>query len=170
MGFESKVISREIGDMLYASGFTVATAESCTGGRIGESMMAVPGASNYFKGGIISYTDEIKENVLGVSHDTLEEQTAVCEDVAKQMALGAMKLMNADFSIAATGIAGPSGGTIQIPVGTVWLACGSKDDMMTMKLTEDFGRDINIAIATNKALRMFLDYLKERNVNAEMKI
>jgi len=168
MGFESKIISREIGDVLYASGLTVSTAESCTGGRIGEGIMAVPGASNYFKGGVISYTNEIKENVLGVSHETLEKQTAVCEDVAKQMVLGTIKVMNTNFAIAATGIAGPGGGTPQIPVGTIWLACGSKDDIVTMKLTEDFGRDINLAIATNKALRMFLDYLKERNINTEL--
>lgn len=168
MGFESKILSREIGDVLYASGLTVSTAESCTGGRIGEGIIAIPGASNYYKGGVISYTNEIKETILGVSHETLEEQTAVCEDVAKQMVLGAIKAMNTDFAIAATGIAGPGGGSPKAPVGTIWLACGSKEDIVTAQLTEDFGRDINLAIATNKALRMFLEYLKDRHINADM--
>ncbi|MBQ7420718.1 MAG: CinA family protein [Prevotella sp.] len=167
MGFESKIISREIGDLLYASGFTIGTAESCTGGRIGEGIMAIPGASNYFKGGIISYTNEIKEKLLSVNPQTLEEQTAVCEDVARQMVQGAIKTLNVDYAISVTGIAGPGGGTAEIPVGTIWIACGSKDDIVTMKLTEDYGRDINLAIAANKALRLFLDYLIERKIGVE---
>ena len=116
---------------------------------------------------MIAYTNEIKENVLGVSADLIDEQTAVCEDVAKQMVLGAIKVMNTDFAISATGVAGPGGGSAQIPVGTIWLACGSEDDIVTMKLVEDFGRDINLAIATNKALRLFLDYLRDREIKAE---
>ena len=105
--------------------------------------------------------------MLGVSADLIDEQTAVCEDVAKQMVLGAIKVMNTDFAISATGVAGPGGGSAQIPVGTIWLACGSEDDIVTMKLVEDFGRDINLAIATNKALRLFLDYLRDREIKAE---
>lgn len=161
MEFESKIISRQIGDQLYASGLTVGTAESCTGGRIAESIIAIPGASNYFKGGIISYTNEIKERLLGVDHEVLETQTAVCEEVAREMVQGAIKALGVDYAISATGIAGPGGGTKEIPVGTIWLGYGSKDDIRTFKLTEDFGRDINLAIATNKAMRLFLDYLNE---------
>lgn len=107
MEFESKIISRQIGDILYASGLTVGTAESCTGGRIAESIISIPGASNYFKGGIVSYTNEIKENLLGVNHDVLEEQTAVCEEVAREMVVGALNALDVDFAISATGIAGP---------------------------------------------------------------
>lgn len=161
MEFESKIISRQIGDQLYASGLTVGTAESCTGGRIAESIIAIPGASNYFKGGIISYTNEIKERLLGVDHEVLETQTAVCEEVAREMVQGAIKALGVDYAISATGIAGPGGGTKEIPVGTIWLGYGSKDDIRTFKLTEDFGRDINLAIATNKAMRLFFDYLNE---------
>ena len=162
MGFESKIISREIGDLLYASGLTIGTAESCTGGRIGEGIIAIPGASNYFKGGIISYTDEVKERLLGVSRQTLEEHTAVSEETAREMVQGAIKALNVDFAIAATGYAGPGGGTHDTPVGTIWIACGTAEEIVTEKLTEDFGRDINLAIATNKALRLFLDFLKTR--------
>ena len=161
MEFESKIISRQIGDILYASGLTVGTAESCTGGRIAESIISIPGASNYFKGGIVSYTNEIKEKLLGVNHDVLEEQTAVCEEVAREMVVGALNALDVDFAISATGIAGSGGGSKDIPVGTIWIGYGSKDDIRTFKLTEDFGRDINLAIATNKAMRLFLDFLNE---------
>lgn len=161
MEFENKILSREIQQYLYESGLTVGTAESCTGGRIAESIIAVPGASTYFKGGIVSYTNEIKENLLGVSHKLLEEKTAVCEEVAIAMVKGAIKALNVDMAISATGIAGPGGGTQEIPVGTIWLACGNAEDITTLKLEEDFGRDINLAIATNKALQMFLKFLEE---------
>ena len=161
MEFEKKILSREIQQSLYESGLTVGTAESCTGGRIAEAIIAVPGASNYFKGGVISYTNEVKDSLLGVSHEVLEEQTAVCEDVAKAMVKGAIKTLGVDFAIASTGTAGPGGGTSEIPVGTIWLACGNADKIVTMKLTEDFGRDINLAIATSKALQMFIGYLHE---------
>ena len=160
MEFEKKILSREIQQYLYESGLTVGSAESCTGGRIAESIIAVPGASTYFKGGIISYTNEIKESLLGVDHQLLEEKTAVCEDVAKAMVKGAIKALDVDFAIASTGTAGPGGGTPDIPVGTIWLACGNAENIVTMKLTEDYGRDINLAIATSKALQMFIDFLR----------
>ena len=161
MEFEKKILSREIQQYLYESGLTVGSAESCTGGRIAESIIAVPGASTYFKGGVISYTNEIKEQLLGVDHQLLEEQTAVCEDVAKAMVKGAINTLGVDFAIASTGTAGPGGGTPSIPVGTIWLACGNADNIITMKLTEDYGRDINLAIATSKALQRFIDFLKD---------
>ena len=160
MDFESKIISREISQILWEMEKTVGTAESCTGGRIAEAIIAVPGASKYFKGGIISYVNEIKESLLGVSAQVLEEKTAVCEEVAIQMVIGACKSLNTDYAISATGFAGPTGGTKEIPVGTIWLACGSPEKQMTLKVEEDHGRDINLAIATNKAMQMFLEFLK----------
>ena len=160
MDFESKIISREVSQMLWEMEKTVGTAESCTGGRIAEAIIAVPGASKYFKGGIISYVNEIKESLLGVSAEVLEEKTAVCEEVAVQMVKGACKSLNTDYAISATGFAGPTGGTKDIPVGTIWLACGSPERQITMKVEEDHGRDINLAIATNKAMQMFLEFLK----------
>ena len=162
MSLENKIISKEIQQYLYDQGKTLATAESCTGGRIAEAIISVPGASNYFKGGIISYTNEVKENLLHVDPQVLAEKTAVCEEVAVQMVEGACKTLNVDFAIAATGVAGPGGGTKDNPVGTIWLACGKPGDTVTQKLTEDDGRDLNIAHATNKAMQMFFDYLIER--------
>ncbi|MBR7017821.1 MAG: CinA family protein [Prevotella sp.] len=161
MEFQNKILSREISRLLYERGKTLGTAESCTGGRIAEAIIATPGASNYFKGSIVSYVNEIKENLLFVDHQTLEEKTAVCEEVARQMVLGACKALNVDFAISATGIAGPGGGTKEIPVGTIWLACGSPDEIVTFKLDEDEGRDKNLERATNKALQLFHTFLKE---------
>lgn len=161
MGLESKILSKEIQELLYDTEKSVGTAESCTGGRIAEAIMAVPGASNYFKGGIICYTDDIKERLLGVSHELLEEKTAVCEEVAREMVKGAIDILHVDYAIVATGVAGPGGGTPEIPVGTIWLGYGSKDDIRTFKLEEDYGRDINLSIATNQGLRLLLEFLKE---------
>ena len=159
MEFENKILSREIQQILYEDDKTLSTAESCTGGRVAESIIAIPGASEYFKGGIISYTNEIKERLLEVDHDVLEEKTAVCEEVAQAMVKGAIKALNTDYAIAVTGIAGPGGGTKEIPVGTIWIACGSADEIVTFKLEEDDGRDKNLARATSKSLQLFLDFL-----------
>ena len=167
MDFESKIISREISQLLWEMEKTVGTAESCTGGRIAEAIISVPGASKYFKGGIISYTNEIKESLLGVSHELLEEKTAVCEEVAIDMVKGACRALNTDYAVSATGVAGPTGGTKEIPVGTIWLACGNANRTVTLKVEEDHGRDINLAIATNRAMQLFLDYLKAENGQTE---
>ncbi len=161
MELESKVLSKQIQEILYNTEKTIGTAESCTGGRIAEAIISVPGASNYYKGGIVSYTNDVKESILGVSHEVLEEQTAVCEEVAKQMVVGALKALNADYAVSVTGVAGPTGGTLEIPVGTIFIGYGSKEDVRVFKLEEDFGRDVNLAIATNKALALLLEFLKE---------
>lgn len=166
MDFEAKIISREVSELLWEKEKTVATAESCTGGRIAEAMIAVPGASKYFKGGIICYVNEVKEKLLGVDHELLEQKTAVCEEVAIEMVKGACRTLCTDYAIAATGIAGPGGGSKDIPVGTIWLACGSPDRIVTCKVEEDHGRDINLAIATTRAMQMFCDYLKQEEVDS----
>ena len=163
MKLETKIIAREILKTLYRNGKTLGTAESCTGGRIAEAIISVPGASKYFKGGIISYNNEIKESLLLVSHEVIESQTAVCEEVAVQMVKGACEALRCDYAISVTGIAGPEGGMPGIPVGTIWIGYGSSKEVRTFKLTEDFGRDINLAVATNKALKLILDYYKEQN-------
>lgn len=161
MEFETRVISKEIAQILYDDGKTIGTAESCTGGAIAQSIISVPGASNYFKGGIVAYTNSIKESLLHVCHETLELKTAVSEEVAIEMVKGACETLNCDYAISVTGVAGPGGGSPEIPVGTIWIGYGCKDDVRTFKLTEDFGREINLSIATNKALRLFVSYYKE---------
>lgn len=163
MELETKVLGRQIQEALYKNNETLCTAESCTGGKISQAIIAVPGASQYFKGSIVAYSNEVKENLLHVSHQVLEEQSAVCEEVAKQMVVGACQAMQCDYAISTTGIAGPTGGTVEIPVGTIWIGYGSKDDVRILKLSDDFGRDINLEIATSKAMQLFVEYYKEKH-------
>ena len=115
---------------------------------------AIPGSSHFYKGGVIAYSDEVKVNFLGVNPETLEENGAVCEEVVIEMAKGAMKSMNSDCAVATSGIAGPTGGTPEKPVGTVWIAVTMKDKVMTMKASGDEGRNKNIENATLNALQM----------------
>ena len=161
MDLETKILSKSIQELLYNSNKKIGTAESCTGGRLAEALIAVPGSSNYFNGSIIAYTNEVKENLLGVDHQVLEEQTAVSEEVARQMVLGAIKTLRVDFAVAVTGVAGPAGGTPENPVGTIWIGYGCNTDVRTWKLSEDFGRDINLSIATSKALQLMVEFLRE---------
>ena len=167
MELESKILSKEILQYLYAGGKTLGTAESCTGGGIAQAIIAVPGASNYFKGGIISYSDDVKEHLLNVKAQLIQEQTSVSQSVAESMVIGACETLNCDYAISTTGIAGPGGGCAQIPVGTIWIGYGSKDDVRTVKIDGDNGRDINLIKAINIALRLFLDYYKEKNSRTE---
>ena len=162
MELETKVLSKELHQRMYDNGLTIGTAESCTGGRVAEAISATPGASKYFKGGVICYSNEVKENLLGVSAQVLAEQSAVSEEVAIQMVKGACETLKTDYTVAVTGYAGPVAGENDgVPVGTIWVACGTKDNTLTLKLNEDFGRDINLAIATNRALHLMLDFLEQ---------
>ena len=160
MELESKVLSKEILYKLYESGKTMSTAESCTSGKIGEAITTVPGASTYYRGGTICYSDFAKTKVLGIDAQLIEEKNAVSEEVAIEMVKGVIDLMESDYAIATTGFAGP-GAEAGIPVGTIWIACGTKDDVRTMKLEGDEGRDENLRNATSKAMQMFVAYLNE---------
>ena len=161
MQFENKVLSKEILFLLYESGKTLATAESCTSGKVAESITLMPGASAYFTGGIVAYSEEVKKSLLNVPEELIEEKTVVSEEVAIRMAEGACEVLNTDYAIATTGVAGPGGGTIENPVGTIWIAAGKKGEMKTVKLTENDGRDINVSRATFRALQLLLEVLKE---------
>jgi len=148
--------------LLHASGKTLATAESCTGGGIAASIIAVSGASEYFKGGVVAYCNSIKESVLHVSHDTLERYTAVSEQVAIQMAEGVMQLMHTDYAVSITGIAGPGGGTDDIPVGTIWICCMGCGTTRTLKLTDDRGREENLRNGVEKALALLAGMIENQ--------
>ena len=155
-------LSRQLHDTLAGSGLTIGTAESCTGGGVAQAIVATPGASEYFKGSIVSYCNEVKERLLHVSHQTLEEQTAVCEDVARQMVAGACDALQVDCAVALTGLAGPGGGTLEIPVGTIWIGYGRRDDVRTLRLSDDYGREENLERAKVVALQLLIDYPQER--------
>ena len=163
MDLDLKLASKEINEILWREGKTLSTAESCTAGRIASAITAVPGSSNYFKGGLICYADEVKANLLGVDPAVIEEQTPVCEEVVRQMVAGANKLFGTDYSVAISGYAGPGGpdgGKSGVIVGTIWIAVGNAEKTVTRVIEEDNGRDKNLASATSTALHMLLDFLK----------
>ena len=111
-----------LGNLLKQRGQTIATAESCTGGRLAAALNAQSGSSAYYMGSVVAYANEIKEQVLGVKHITLEKYGAVSEQTVREMADGVRRLMNTDYTVAISGVAGPTGGTADKPVGTVWIA------------------------------------------------
>ncbi len=128
MGQASQLVA-----LLAARGSSCATAESCTGGGVAAAITAVPGASAVFKGGVVAYANAVKVGVLGVSEATLAHHGAVSEECAAEMAAGARKLLQTDFALSVTGIAGPDGGTAEKPVGLVCFALASKQGVRTEK-------------------------------------
>jgi nicotinamide-nucleotide amidase len=135
---------------------TLALAESCTGGFIAHHITNVPGASDIFLGGIVAYSNEVKQKFLGVCPKTLSKQGAVSESVAREMAEGARKKFGADFAIAVTGIAGPTGGTKAKPVGTVFIALAYDFGTVVVRKLNRFGRKKFKQITANQALELLL--------------
>jgi nicotinamide-nucleotide amidase len=153
-GYDSDELETVIGTLLMNSNATVSTAESCTGGYVANQITGIPGSSRYFEGSMVSYSNEVKMNVLGVSSETLEAYGAVSEQTAREMAEGARRLLNTTFAISTTGIAGPDGGTAEKPVGTVWIACATPDETFTQLLTLRNNRKINIELTCSYALNL----------------
>lgn len=122
IGFETATMQELVHKLLIRRGLTLAAAESCTGGVIASRFTAMPGASAYFRCGVVAYSNEAKHDVLGVDAETIARCGAVSEEVARQMAEGARRIAGADYAVATTGIAGPAGGSVRKPVGTVWIA------------------------------------------------
>lgn len=149
-----------IGNLLKKKNLTVSTAESCTGGSIAAHLTSVPGSSEYFKGGIVAYSNDIKETLLHVSHQTLEKHGAVSEETVIEMVKGAMETLKTDCAVSTSGIAGPGGGTKEKPVGTVWIAAAYKNEIRTMKQEADKGREMNVERAVNNALLLLLGLVK----------
>jgi nicotinamide-nucleotide amidase len=122
IALEDKPLEAILGELLKQKNATIATAESCTGGRLAAALNALPGSSAYYLGSVVAYANEVKEQVLGVEQDTLAQHGAVSEQTVREMAEGVRRLMRTDYAIATSGIAGPDGGTKDKPVGTVWIA------------------------------------------------
>ena len=163
MDLDLKLVSKEINENLWRDCKTLSTAESCTAGRIASVITAVPGSSNYYKGGLICYADEVKVNLLGVDAAVIEANTPVCEEVVKQMVSGSNKLFDTDYAVAISGYAGPGGpdgGKSGVIVGTIWIAVGCGDTIETMVIEEDNGREKNLSSATKAAILMLRDFLK----------
>ena len=140
---------------------TVSTAESCTGGYIASLITAKSGASKYYDGSVVSYSYKAKEDLLGVDKNTLETLGAVSEEIVIQMAKGALKNIGTDYTIAVSGIMGPGGGTDDKPVGTVWVAVGDNNKIVTQKFHFRFDRERNIALAAVNALNLLRKFIIE---------
>ena len=170
MDLNIKLISKEDNEILWSENQTLSTAKSCTTGRIASVITSVPGSSNYYKGGLICYADEVKTNLLEVDPQIIEEKTPVCEDVVKAMVVGCNKLFHTDYAVAISGYAGPGGpdrGKAGVIVGTIGIAVGSADKIVTKMIEEDNGRDKSLASATSVAMHMLLDFIKENTAAAE---
>ncbi len=153
-GYDDKPLEALIGEMLKQNHLTIATAESCTGGYIAHLITSVPGSSEYYKGSVVSYANETKINVLGVNKNDIEKYGAVSQSVVEQMAEGVRKLINTDFAVAVSGIAGPTGGTPEKPVGTTWIAVATPTKVISQKFIFGKERDKNIKKTALQALNM----------------
>ena len=149
-----------IGRLLKEKGFTIATAESCTGGHLAHKITSIAGSSEYFMGSILAYHNHIKINQLGVSPDDLAQFGAVSEQVVSQMAANVRKLLNTDIGVATSGIAGPGGGTPEKPVGTIWIAYASAEKTIAHQINYNKDRLLNIEFTTYAALNLIRQQLQ----------
>ena len=166
VGEDCETLDELVHKTLTERGLTLATAESCTGGNIARLLTAQAGASAYFKGGVVAYSNEVKECALGVKHSTLEAHGAVSEATVREMVEGVRTRLGADLAIATTGVAGPDGGTPEKPVGTVWIAVA--DATHTEAKLLQFGanrRQQNIDRSTNQAFAMLIRLITNAQSN-----
>ena len=158
-GFDADELSTSLQELMIQNGLTLSTAESCTGGFLAHQLTLVPGSSKYYMGSIIAYDYEPKKQLLGVDPQTLEKHGAVSEATVIEMLNGLLRRFNSDLGVSISGIAGPGGGLPDKPVGTIWMAWGSMDNVKTKKLTLTKNREKNIqytAVAAMNALRKFI--------------
>lgn len=153
-------LERALIELLKLNGCKIATAESCTGGLISKRITDVSGSSEVFDGGVVSYANEIKHKLLGVSEDTLNQYGAVSEQTAREMAVGVRKLMNADYGISVTGIAGPNGGTVEKPVGLVYIAFANVNDCTVRQLNLKGDRSHIRKLTANYALSLAIEMVR----------
>jgi len=163
IGEDCETLDELVHKTLTERGKTLATAESCTGGNIARLLTAQAGASSYFRGGVIAYSNEVKECAIGVKHSTLEAHGAVSEETVREMVEGVRERLGADYAIATTGIAGPTGGTAEKPVGTVWIAVADATHTVTQLMHYGDRRQQTIDRTTNQAYSMLIKLL---NVSA----
>lgn len=164
---DNKTLAQVLGGLLKERELTVACAESCTGGNIAHKITQIPGSSSYFLGSVVSYSNDVKADVLGVSRSDLSRHGAVSREVVEQMATGASRLMRSDCAMATSGIAGPDGGTKFKPVGTVWMAAKLGTTVVSELI--QFGGERNEVIekATNHVMVMLIKLLRNNYVGQE---
>ena len=147
-------LEETVGDMLVKCGYTISTAESCTGGLLGHRFTNVPGSSTYYLGGVVSYSNDMKIKTLGVQENTLQEFGAVSKQTATEMAQGVRDLFGSDLAIAVTGIAGPGGGTAEKPVGLVYITLVHNDTVWAKEFKFFTDRKLNKQLSSQVALNM----------------
>jgi len=152
-------MQQAVGQILKEQGRTVATAESCTGGYIAHLLTSIPGSSAYFKGGVISYSNDVKQKLLRVDAATLSNAGAVSEDTVRAMVRNALPLLETDYAIAVSGIMGPDGGSPEKPVGTVWIAVGSARNIIAQKFSFRFDRQRNIELTATFGLNLLRKFI-----------
>ncbi|MBX9852532.1 MAG: competence/damage-inducible protein A [Cytophagaceae bacterium] len=162
-GYDQDTLPKVVGEMLREQKITIATAESCTGGLISYFITSIPGSSDYFHGGLVAYSNEIKQNILGVKPETLNQFGAVSEETVKEMAEGAKTKFHTGIGLASSGIAGPGGGTSEKPVGTVWLALADNKKTIAKKLSLGNDREINMRLAAVAVLNLLRETLTEKS-------
>ena len=153
-GYEDDTMEGVVGQLLSEKNETVATAESCTGGAVAKMITSVSGSSAYFEGSIISYSNQIKINQLQVEEKTLNVYGAVSQQVVEQMAIGVRRNLNTHYGLATSGIAGPTGGTPEKPVGTIWIATAGPNGVKSKKLNLGYSRERNIHVTSLSVLNM----------------
>ena len=156
----SEPLEAQAGKFLRERKLKLALAESCTGGLVGDRITNLSGSSEYFRGGIVSYSNEAKAGLLHVSWDTLNAHGAVSRETVLEMARGARSALGADIAVSISGIAGPGGGTEEKPVGTTWIGLVAEDGEWARKFQFSGDRLENKASAADAALLMLLDYLE----------
>ncbi len=157
---EDKPLEVIVGELLKKNNLTLSTAESCTGGNIASMITSVPGSSQYFKGSVVAYSNDVKIDILKVNIENLNSNGAVSEQVVNQMVLGVSKSLKTDCAIATSGIAGPDGGTPDKPVGTVWVSVYYKGEIQSSKYVFGKSRENNINRACNMGLLMLYKMIK----------
>ena len=163
-GYDSDNLEEVIGKLLRKNNKTLSISESCTGGNIAHLITSIPGSSEYFLGGVVAYSNEIKENILSVSKRNIIEYGAVSKQVVEEMAKGVRKLFKTDFAIATSGIAGPTGGSEDKPVGTTWIAVSDKSKVISKKYVFGNHRGRNIQSASLTALNMLQKLILEKEI------
>ena len=153
-GYEKDRIEEVVGQLLKEKGSSLSLAESCTGGNIAHLITGVSGSSNYFKGSVVAYSNDIKQQVLNVDPKSIQQNGAVSKQVVEQMATGVRNSFKSDYAIATSGVAGPTGGTKQKPVGTVWIAVAYNEGVVSKKFNFGNNRERNIQISSLSALNM----------------
>jgi nicotinamide-nucleotide amidase len=160
-GYDNEPLEKAIGKMLVDKNQTLSTAESCTGGFLAHMITSVPGSSAYFNGSVIAYSNQVKMDILAVKEKTLIKHGAVSKETVMEMAENVRKLLNTDYGLATSGIAGPDGGTDEKPVGTIWIACAGPGGIKTKKLELSKDRVLNIRYTSVTCMTLLRKFILE---------